>query len=83
VRIYANADYVKRTIHTTPSDERDTNRAAILGTTYRLTRSLAASLEVILIERESNLPQQSFVDRRVMLLLDYSTGQQYSAIPRR
>ena len=83
VRIYANADYLKRTIHATPADERDTNRAAILGTTYRLTRSLAASLEVILIERESNLSQQSFVDRRVMLLLGYSTGQEYSAIPRR
>jgi hypothetical protein len=81
VRIYANADYVKRTI---PSlDERDTYRAGILGTTYRLTRSLAASVEVSLMERESNLPLQSFVDRRVMLLLGYSTGPQYSAAFRR
>jgi hypothetical protein len=81
VRIYANADYAKRTI---PSlDERDTYRAGILGTTYRLTRSLAASVEVSLIERESNLPLQSFVDRRVMLLLGYSTGPQYSAALRR
>jgi len=81
VRIYASANYLKRIF---PSlDERDTDRTGILGTTYRLTPSLAASVEVRLMERDSNVPLQSFVDRRVMLLLGYSTGPQYSAASRR
>jgi hypothetical protein len=81
VRIYASADYLKRTFSSL--GERDTYRTGILGTTYRLTRSLAASVEVRLMERDSNVPLQSFVDRRVMLLLGYSTGPQYSAASRR
>jgi hypothetical protein len=81
VRIYASANYLKRIF---PSlDERDTDRTGILGTNYRLTRSLAASVEVRLMERESNVPLASFLDRRVMLLLGYSTGPQYSAASRR
>jgi hypothetical protein len=81
VRIDASAEYLKRTF---PSlGERDMDRTGILGTTYRLTRGLAASVEIRLMERESNVLLQSFLDRRVMLLLSYSTGQQYSATPRR
>jgi len=81
VRIYASADYLKRTFSSL--GERDTDRAGILGTTYRFARSLAASVEVRLTERESNVPLQSFLDRRVMLLLGYSTGPQYIATSRR
>jgi len=81
VRIYAYANYLKRTF---PSlDERDTERTGTLGTTYRLTRTLSASVEGRLMERESNIPLQSFLDRRVMLLLGYSTGPQYIATSRR
>jgi hypothetical protein len=81
VRIYASANYLTRIF---PSlDERDTDRTGILGTNYRLTPSLAASVEVRLMERESNVPLASFLDRRVMLLLGYSTGPQYSAASRR
>src|SRR5439155_8913160 len=81
VRIYAYANYLKRTF---PSlDERDTERTGTLGTTYRFTRTLSASVEGRLMERESNIPLQSFLDRRVMLLLGYSTGPQYIATSRR
>ena len=81
VRIYAYADYVKRTF---PSlQERDTDRTSTLGVTYRLTPSLSVSAEGRLMERESNVPLQSFVDRRVMLLLGYSTGPVYVASSRR
>ena len=81
VRIYASANYLTRIF---PSlDERDTDRTGILGTNYRLSPSLAASVEVRLMERESNVPLASFLDRRVMLLLGYSTGPQYSAASRR
>jgi len=81
VRIYANADYVKRTI---PSlDERDKYRTGTLGVTYRITPSLFVSAEGGRIERESDVPLQSFVDSRVMLLLGYSTGPQYTAAFRR
>jgi hypothetical protein len=76
VRIYANADYVKRTI---PSlDERDKYRTGTLGVTYRITPSLFVSAEGGRIERESNVPLQSFLDRRVLVLLGYSTGPLYA-----
>jgi hypothetical protein len=76
VRIYAYADYLKRTF---PSlDERDTGRTSTLGVTYRLTPGLFVSAEGGTIEHESNVPQQTFLDRRVTLLLGYSTGPLYS-----
>ena len=81
VRIYASAEYMKRTFSSL--GERDRYRTGILGTTFRLTRSLGASVEFRLMERESNVPLESFLDRRVMLLLGYSTGPQYSAGSRR
>jgi hypothetical protein len=81
VRIYAYADYLKRTF---PSlQERDTERGNTLGVTYRLTSRLAFSAEGKIIERESNIPLQSFVDKRVMLLLGYSSGPLYVASSRR
>jgi len=81
VRIYAYTDYVKRTF---PSlQERDTDRTSTLGVTYGLTPSLSVSAEGRLMERDSNVPLQSFVDRRVMLLLGYSTGPVYVASSRR
>jgi len=81
VRIYASANYLKRIF---PSlDERDTERTGILGTTYGLTRTLSVSAEGKLMDRESNVSLQSFVDRRVMLLLGYSTGLLYAASSRR
>ena len=76
VRIYADAYYLKRTF---PSlDERDSGRIGALGVTYRLTPTLLVSAEAGRIERESNIPLQNFVDRRVLLLLGYSTGPLYS-----
>jgi hypothetical protein len=80
-RIYAYTDYLKRTF---PSlEERDTDRSSTLGVTFRLTSSLSVSAEGRLMERESTVSLQSFVDRRVMLLLGYSTGPLYSAVSRR
>jgi len=76
VRIYAYADYVKRAFPNL--DERDTDRTSTLGVTYRLAPSLFVSAESGRIERESNFPQLSFLDRRVSLLLGYSTGLPYS-----
>ena len=76
LRIYAYADYVKRAFPNL--DERDTDRTSTLGVTYRLAPSLFVSAESGRIERESNFPQLSFLDRRVSLLLGYSTGLPYS-----
>jgi hypothetical protein len=76
LRIYADAYYAKRTF---PSlDERDTDRNGTLGVSYRLTPGLFVSAEGGRIERESNVPLQSSLDRRVLLLLGYSTGPLYS-----
>ena len=97
VRVYAYADYLKRTFPSlarTPPDpilgtnfeERDTYRTAALGVTYRLTPKLYISAEGKRLERDSKIPDilpQSYVDNRFMLLLGYSTGPQYSAISRR
>ena len=98
VRIYTYADYLKRTFPSlarTPPDpvlgrnfeERDTYRVAALGVTYRLTSSLSFSVEGVRLERDSRLPpdipSQDYVDRRVMLLLGYSTGPLYVASSRR
>ena len=94
VRIYAYTDYLKRTFPSlkrpTPDpirgpnfDERDTDRTSTLGVTYRLTPGLFVSAEGGSIERVSNVSQQSFVARRVMLLLGYSTGPLYVASSRR
>ncbi len=98
VRIYAFADYLKRTFpslkRTIPDpilgpnfDERDTYRTVALGVTYRLTPNLSISAEDRRLERDSKLPPdvppQSYVDNRFMLLLGYSTGPQYSAASRR
>ncbi len=98
VRVYAYADYLKRTFpslaRTVPDpilgpnfDERDTYRTAALGVTYRPTRNLSVSAEGRRLERDSKLPpdvpSQNFVDRRVMLLLGYSTGPLYVASSRR
>jgi hypothetical protein len=76
LRIYAAANYAKRTF---PSlDERDTDRSSYLGVIYRLTPSLFVSAEGQRIERESNVPLQNFLDTRVLLLLGYSTGSLYT-----
>ena len=98
VRVYAYADYLKRTFpslaRADPNsilgpnfEERDTYRTAALGVTYRLTPKLSISVEGKRLERDSKLPvdvpPQSYVDNRFMLLLGYSTGPQYSAISRR
>jgi hypothetical protein len=81
VRIYADAIYARRTF---PSlDERDSDRFGALGATYRLTPNVFVSAEGARIERESNIPLQSYVDSRVVLLFGYSTGSLYrpSVIP--
>ena len=98
VRVYAYADYLKRTFpslaRTVPDpilgpnfDERDTYRTAALGVNYRLTPNLSVSAEGRRLERDSKLPpdvpSQHFVDKRFMLVLGYSTGPLYIASSRR
>jgi hypothetical protein len=92
VRVYAYADYLKRTFPSLADpilgasfEERDTYHTAALGVTYRLTPNLSISAEGKRLERDSkpDVPPQSYLDNRFMLLLGYSTGPQYSAISRR
>ena len=98
VRIYAYADYLKRTFSNLKRpvpdpilgpnfDERDTYRTASLGVTYGLSPNLSVSAEGSRLERDSKLPPdvppQGYVDNRFMLVLGYSTGPQYSAASRR
>jgi hypothetical protein len=98
VRIYAYANYLKRTFpnlkRPVPDpilgpnfDEQDTYRTAALGVTYRLSPNLSVSAEGSRLERDSKLPPdvppQGYVDNRFMLVLGYSTGPQYSAASRR
>ncbi len=97
VRVYAYADYLKRTFPSLkrpasdpilgPFDERDTFRTAALGVTYPLTPNLSVSAEGRRLERDSKLPPdvppQGYVDNRFMLVLGYSTGPLYSPESRR
>jgi hypothetical protein len=76
LRTYVDANYSKRTF---PSlDETDVDRNFTLGVNYRLTPSLFVSAEGGRAERESNIPLQGFLDRRVQVILGYSTGPLYS-----
>jgi hypothetical protein len=78
---YAFTQYTRRTLSI--SNEQDTDRNTGLGVIYKLGSSLTAAVEAGQTERQSTVPTASFVDRRAMLLLGYSTGPLYSARPRR
>ena len=81
MRIYSYMDYLKRTFP--GPDERDTERNSALGATYRLTSDVFVTVEGGLIQRDSNIfPPVGFLDRRVMLLLGYSTGPLFAPIRR-
>jgi len=78
---FAFAQYMSR--HFQLSGEQDTERRIGAGVSYRLSRSLTLAAEAGQEERQSNVPLQSYVNRRAMLLLGYSTGPLYSARSRR
>lgn len=78
---FAFTQYVKRTFSSL--DEQDAYRDMAVGMIYKLGRTLSLRLEAGRQERQSNLPQSSFVDNRVMMVLGYSTGPLFSPQPRR
>ena len=84
---YAYTQYVKRVFLS--NDERDADRDMAVGLLYQLSRSSSLRLEAGRQERNSNLQNTgqssgpSFVDRRVMLVLGYSTGTLFSPQSRR
>lgn len=78
---YAFLDYTKRNFPL--SGEENIDRSIRVGVSSRLSRSFTVSLEAGQDERQSNVPDASFVNRRATLLLGYSTGPLYSARSRR
>jgi len=84
---YALAQYMKRSFTSACaplcSGEQDTERRIGAGLSYRLSRSLTLTAEAGREQRQSNVEGGSYVDRRAMLLLGYSTGPLYSARSRR
>ncbi len=79
---YAFTQYMKRSFSS--FDEQDADRSRGVGVIYRLGRALTLTLEAGQTERQSTtVPQSTFVDRRAMLLLGYSTGPLYAARSRR
>jgi hypothetical protein len=78
---YVFTQYVKRVFSS--NDERDADRDMAVGLLYSLGRTSSLRLEAGRTERNSNIPGSSFVDRRAMLVLGYSTGTPYSPISRR
>ena len=80
-RPYAFAQYMGRRFSITGGQ--DTERRIGAGVSYRLSRSLTVTGEGGQEERQSNTPDASYLDRRAMLLLGYSTGPLYSARSRR
>ncbi len=77
---YAFTQYMRREFS---GDEQDADRNKGVGITYRLGRTLTLTLEAGQTERQSTVPLSTFVDRRAMLLLGYSTGPLYSPRSRR
>lgn len=80
-RLRAYTEYVRRTF--LDFYQRDTLRNSAVGVTYRLTRNVNITAEAGLFEESSTLPSNNFVDRRVMLLLAYSSGPLYTVQSRR
>lgn len=80
-QVYAFAQYMRRTF---PSlDEQDADRYNGVGIVHKLGRTLSFTVEAGQTERQSNVPNTAYVDRRVMLVLGYSTGPLYSPRARR
>jgi hypothetical protein len=78
---FAYTQYVKRIFSSL--DEQDADRDMALGLIYKLGRTLSLRLEAGRLERQSNLPNTSYVDHRAMMVLGYSTGPLFSPQPRR
>ncbi len=78
---YAFTQYMRRTF---PGiDEQDADRNRGVGVTYKLGRSLSVTLEAGQTERQSTVQSATFVDRRALLVLGYSTGPLFLPRPRR
>jgi Putative beta-barrel porin 2 len=73
VQFAASALYNRRTFDSNLArEDKDRNFGAHL--TYRLNRNVTITMEAGRAERNSTVPLASFVDRRVMLLMGYSSG---------
>jgi hypothetical protein len=80
-RINVYTDYLKRTF--VDLVEEDTLRTSSVAFTSKLNRNIYIRLEGARYEESSNVPLNNFVDRRVMVILSYSTGSIYVPQPRR
>ncbi len=78
---YAFTRYSKRVFSS--NHEEDTDRETAAGLLYQLGRSTSLRVEGGRLERQSNVPLQSYVDRRGTLVLGYSTGAPYTPQSRR
>jgi hypothetical protein len=78
---YAYTQYSRRTFSSIEEHDADRNKG--VGVVYKLGRALSLTVEAGQIERQSTVPEATFVDRRLMLILGYSTGPLYSPRTRR
>ena len=93
LRFNASAEYAKRIFNPVDpnsplkdkdgNNRQDTDRNYSAALTYKLNGNVTVTMEGGRVQRESNAPSVSFLDRRVMLLLGYSTGALYESRPRR
>lgn len=82
-RIGLYTEYLGRTFSNL--DQRDTAHTSGVGVTYRLTRNVNIVVEGARFEQTSTAAsfKNNFVDRRVTLVLAYSSGQLYTVQSRR
>jgi hypothetical protein len=78
---YAFTQYMRRTFLS--FDEQDADRNRGVGVTYKLGRNLTFTVEAGQTERQSTVASATFVDRRALLVLGYSTGPLFSPRSRR
>jgi hypothetical protein len=76
MRIYGYIDSLQRTFPDPSVDEKDKERVASLGVSYRLTPNIFSSLEGSRRERDSNVAA-NYSDTRVVLSLGITTGAGY------
>ena len=81
VRIGSYTEYLRRTFLN--HDQRDTTRNSGVGVTYSLNRNVNITVQGARLEQSSNVPSNNFVDRRVMVVLAYSSGPLYTVQSRR
>jgi hypothetical protein len=80
-RVRAYSDYTRRAF--LDFFEEDTVRVSSLAVGYKVNRNISIGAEASLVQGQSTVPANNFVDRRASLSVSFTTGPLYPAASRR